>query len=387
MNAVPGFGESDWMFGRWSHVSDGVTHMAVAEESYPDNLRVDGSPPALCYQLASSSEIVCTGLGLTRPEERCGPGRLGDCAGTRIVQRTGDGVDPLHSIVAGDDYFCTIEGERRQVRCFGYHLDDHEDGDTANTVAFRGNFVVDMDNAVIQDVAFVGAARTTTCLVHGSSREVCCVGRRLGQAEAGSPSCRPIGSLSDVTAMASGLSNAPPAPQPAADQSDHFCFVFGDSGEIRCIGGGNEGQARPFHVGFDHVCSLYGQVVSPFLGSSDGDLLGCEASEAAIPPSDPGLSPPPADGFAHVTAGRAATCASRSNDVWCWGDEGLAGPEGLRRLTFPTTPRLMEAGLQHACAVTEDNELHCWGNPEAPTGLELMPGRAVCQTTPLSTCE
>lgn len=102
--------------------------------------------------------------------------------------------------------------------------------------------------------------------------------------------------------------------------------------------------------------------------------------------------------FVALSLGQSHGCASRfTGALYCWG-EGLSGALGNGTTTSAPIPmavesfngedrkvRLFDAGLYHSCAVTEENELYCWGysgNGQIGTGDIDSGGAASSALTP-----
>ncbi len=93
-----------------------------------------------------------------------------------------------------------------------------------------------------------------------------------------------------------------------------------------------------------------------------------------------GLKPSPVDGLENATAiavGESFACAVVSGgDVECWGDdndrgqlgrEPFEGQTGAERVVGPSDVREIAAGTVTACALTNNDEVWCWGSITDPS--------------------
>ena len=108
-------------------------------------------------------------------------------------------------------------------------------------------------------------------------------------------------------------------------------------------------------------------------GSRDGGLV---EPDARVPDGGGPLDAGSPDGggvvgIVAIAAGRAFTCALRSNGrVSCWGDNadnqlgdvGAASSEAAITIALPGRATAIAAGDAHACAILSDARLFCWGN-------------------------
>lgn len=74
------------------------------------------------------------------------------------------------------------------------------------------------------------------------------------------------------------------------------------------------------------------------------------------------------DGVSSVVAGAFSTCAVKSGEVFCWGDTPIDDATGERivapqpvKLAVGGTARAVDVQWFHACALTTDERVFCWG--------------------------
>jgi cysteine-rich repeat protein len=131
----------------------------------------------------------------------------------------------------------------------------------------------------------------------------------------------------------------------------HTCAVF-ETGDALCWGDGLLGQ----------------------LGTSDTQPVG----DDELPSTLPALEFP--DEVVLISSGSAHSCALLAhNDAFCWGSNafGQLGYGNLDHIgddesaaaggpiDLGTPPVQIDAGFFHTCALTESNEVRCWGNNDA----------------------
>jgi alpha-tubulin suppressor-like RCC1 family protein len=177
---------------------------------------------------------------------------------------------------------------------------------------------------------------------------------------------------SDVTAVAAG--------------NFHTCVI--KAGALWCWGNNDEGQlgiggdtpatstptpvqgmedVTAISAGANHTCALRRGELLCWGSNSQGQLGDpTRSSDIADKPSlVPGMR-----GASSVSAGGQHTCALRSEQVWCWGDnlKGQVGEGGVgrpvrepRRIIALEGISSLSAGLAHTCAI-QNGMPWCWGN-------------------------
>lgn len=130
--------------------------------------------------------------------------------------------------------------------------------------------------------------------------------------------------------------------------TQHTCALF-ETGDVHCWGDNAFGQ----------------------LGRGNTQALGDDEFPSTVPPVD---LPAPA---VHVTASGAHTCALlETNEVYCWGSNNFGElgygntdvigndelPSEVGSVEVGAPVVLLDAGFFHTCAVTQSNQVRCWGN-------------------------
>jgi alpha-tubulin suppressor-like RCC1 family protein len=132
---------------------------------------------------------------------------------------------------------------------------------------------------------------------------------------------------------------------------------------------------RQVSVGAGHACGVIADGRAYCWGSNESGELG----DGTIAESTAPVAVAGGYRFRSVSAGRAFTCGVTTEDrVYCWGHNpygelgiGTTGPEycfaGIECSTKPMRLagglrfRESSAGQDHACAVTTDSHVYCWG--------------------------
>lgn len=131
-------------------------------------------------------------------------------------------------------------------------------------------------------------------------------------------------------------------------------------------------SVRPLALGSESSCALSDGIVRCW-GEGDGGQLGDGLASDRLFPLPVAFNAVDA-GFTALALGRNHSCALRFTGVlYCWG-EGLSGALGSGGLVSVFQPlaidsfggesrkvRLFDTGRYHSCAVTEENDLYCWG--------------------------
>lgn len=168
------------------------------------------------------------------------------------------------------------------------------------------------------------------------------------------------------------------------------------------------GEAPSFEtvsIGASHLCGLAAGEVRCWGSGLFGGTGGPTAATGPFPEPLVALT-----GVREIAMGTEHSCARRATDVVCWGSDrfGLLGDE----MEYPTLPgtdpwrarpqpielaaptRDIDTGYYHACAVTLDGEVWCWGaNDHGNLGVPdtgercvttvLPDAPAACATTPV----
>lgn len=221
-----------------------------------------------------------------------------------------------------------------------------------------------------------------------------------------------------------GAGDAEPSPAgspqldtgPVAAGRAHRCALeysedSDDGGDLYCWGDNTYGQvgdgtttAQPAPVnvhdgvlqvalGADHTCAVLADLTLLCWGRNDAGQLGLGA--AGLPEPTPQAVPGLTD-LADVAAGGDSTCVVEDTGAArCWGSnsdgqigDGTAGPAPVATPTAVDTSPIgvgadllqIEVGARHACAVTDDLEVWCWGaddhgqlGDDAPAAGQSLP--------------
>ncbi|MDW8395439.1 MAG: RCC1 repeat-containing protein [Anaerolineae bacterium] len=225
----------------------------------------------------------------------------------------------------------------------------------------------------------ITAGAEHTCALSDRGEVFCWGDNREGQLGDGTP--KRVGGVSQVVGL----------PRPVRQFSAgswHTCAVLTDGSAV-CWGGGSFGKlgngewinssvpvavsglnrdVREVAVGGDHTCTVLSNNQVLCWGSNlDGQLGVRESGQSRVPANVVGLT-----GAAQaVAAGGSFTCAlTQANGVRCWGsnDYGVLGNAGTTDSLTPVdvaglsaSVRAVDAGVNHACAVTTGGRVRCWG--------------------------
>jgi alpha-tubulin suppressor-like RCC1 family protein len=295
---------------------------------------------------ALTGSVVCWGSN--------DAGQLGAPASAGgAARRTIEGLPPVAEISAGASHTCAL-ATSGQVHCWG-----------ANDAGQLGSAGGPAAKAVatLPEATSVRAGGNHTCAL-AKTGDVYCWGKNdEGQVGDGTTDDRatPTKVASDAVAIAAG--------------GKHTCAVMRD-GAVRCwglddwgqagLGGGARRSLAPAaatamdHLGADrivagaaHTCLLRGD--KTWCWGQLGDGVVDRSTDAITGPS----------------AGYACSRAERSGgELWCWGanEFGQLGTGAIAdQVAAPEAAHLVAvsdvagAGATHACAVTRDGTLWCWG--------------------------
>jgi alpha-tubulin suppressor-like RCC1 family protein len=288
-----------------------------AEESYKD---VSVSAHTTCA-VSTTSSIYCWGEG--------SDGQLGNGANADSVApveaelpSAGTGAD---TVTVGDGFACakTI-GD--QVYCWGRN--DSGQLGTGDTTA--SNVPVEVDAG--EDYAQISARADHVCgVIDGGSGVECWGAGTYGQLGDGSD--EPNLSPAPVPGLGSGLA--------AVATSDRTTCASSSTGDVWCWGERGPG------------------------------LLGDGAALVRALPETQGLGRV----YEDVAVMRRAQCALSEGKVYCWGDdadsrlgqgtvnEARVEPGEVQGLE-DVTVEAIDAGVSHACALSTEGEVYCWGAGE-----------------------
>jgi alpha-tubulin suppressor-like RCC1 family protein len=142
-------------------------------------------------------------------------------------------------------------------------------------------------------------------------------------------------------------------------------------------------------LGSHHACSLAGFTVYCWGSNRHGQLDMMTNGEPVLRPTDVGGS------WRAISAGSQHTCGVRDDGaLLCWGADDVGqssaaagggdvpAPHAVPLADGATaTFKRVEAGALHSCALTEQDELWCWGHQDqimkaSSTAVSIMPGMA-----------
>lgn len=161
----------------------------------------------------------------------------------------------------------------------------------------------------------------------------------------------------------------PGTPDPGTTGGNDAGYVFVD-GSIAQSDGADQtvyppssvalGEGFACVVGADHAVYCWGR--------NDVGQLGADPATLASTPTPTKVAGLPAAAQT-VSAGKDFACALVGEKVWCWGGNAknqlLAGASVASRFTPQITAEgsgSIAAAGQHACILTSDGFLHCWGD-------------------------
>lgn len=175
------------------------------------------------------------------------------------------------------------------------------------------------------------------------------------------------------------------------------CAIFAD-GRLQCWGSDEDEiltaantleGVRDVAFGSEHACALGGDGMVRCWGVNDAGQLGLAGAEGNRLSSDDPVLVEGLTGVAAIAAGESATCALLADGtVRCWGYLGTGRAEGAPSFggELPCCPgssldnvcmrgpqaiagledvRTLALGKEHACALTTDGRVLCWGGNRA----------------------
>lgn len=270
--------------------------------------------------------------------------------------------------------------------------------DTASDVAFDGRSDAPSDASVVLVAPWKGklsAIATSTCAIAGNGTVKCWGDDTYGT----------LGDGADLTMMP----NPNPMPEPAMGVSGaaslgggaYVQCAVGATGQTQCwgdcifgqfsssSGGGSfvaaststpsameqygfPGNVAKATAGLDYLCMLTRDGAAWCAGTNGSGQLGNDSMNPQVTPVEPGTNLP----FLDLSAAFAgvSTCGVSSADaVQCWGsnsagqlgggsDAGALTPIAVQGLGAGAKVTSVTTGDQHACALTSDGAVWCWGD-------------------------
>lgn len=320
--------------------------------------------------LTRDGSVLCWGENYAG---QLGIGRLfGSYARPTRVKELG-GI--VQAVAAGRSHTCALL-QSGELECWG----DNNDGQLGLEMVSTGGMVSPQRVRALRGKAVaVTAGVQHTCALTDRGEVFCWGNNEEGQ-------------LGDVTLMRQGaISRVIGLPRPARQLSAgdwHTCAVLTDGSAV-CWGEGDFGKlgdgtswlnsAVPVAVsglngglrevasGGHHTCAVLSNNQVLCWGSNlDGQLGTRRSGQSRAPTNVVGLT-----SAAQVAAGGSFTCAlTQADSVRCWG-ANFSGQLGNAGTTDSATPvdvvglsagaRAVDAGPNHACAITAGGGVRCWG--------------------------
>ena len=306
---------------------------------------------------------------------------------------------PQQVVAAGTYQTCAIDIDR-QLSCWGYCAN----GQIGNVGSCTGSSCTTtnpncrstpVNLTAVPNAVAVATGSSHTCAVNNSNQLFCWGSnnyRQLGNATlvtySDYPNPQRVTALSNVVAVAAGYY--------------HTCAVTNSSGSgyVDCWGNNTSGQignsttnspvTDPYRIsvlsgkavavaaGAGHTCALNNEGRIWCWGNNAQGQIGNSVVSPTSTTYVLTLYEIPTSGLRNravaIAAGGYHTCAlSDDGKVWCWGRNN----EGQLGLGDNVTPRTspssipyfnnnaavaIAAGSNHTCAITENNELLCWGS-------------------------
>lgn len=294
---------------------------------------------------------TCEPIGFCSfPDPACAPSgrRYGEHADASHRDRcVVDDGGCIRSLASGGAHSCVVAGDAT-IWCWGAN-----DAGQLGSGGFASSAVpvqvIDEMGRPFTDAVDVDAGFDFTC-ARRVDRSLWCWGngRRLGAGVAGpEPHPQRVVKAEGVTLAAVHV----------AAGSTHACAVSDDS-SVWCWGANDETQ----------------------LG--DGSMVGEQLVAAPVRWADSARF----DGALRVAAGSQFSCATRADNMWCWGNNrfvqlGLpGGPDSSPSpvVTLSSSVTALSAGGGHGCAIDADRIAWCWGRAEdGQIGEPGLPGVGV----------
>jgi alpha-tubulin suppressor-like RCC1 family protein len=285
------------------------------------------------------------------------------------------GLTDTTSVHAGDDFVCAVHGTSGQVACWGSdRYGQLGDGTTSATPVLTPQPVPNLANVVE-----LSAGRQSVCarvVPPSPSRPpaVVCWGAGFG-------SKLTVVGPQDAVQVSTGELTA--------------CALMAKPGTIECWGGNGNATTLPgisdavqVGLGRGYGCAVRSTGEVMCWGANDQGQLGIGTSDTMQHPTP--VAVVGLNGAVEVSANWNGTCARNgAGDVVCWGTEYLGGNAGAFAASLITAPGFNVAGVtattvstgwEHACAITNSQQVVCWGDDSAG---ELGDGAVLFSATPV----
>lgn len=243
------------------------------------------------------------------------------------------GPDSYYDLAAGSHHTCAVL--RGRLSCWGSNVDGQVGQDPLSSSQDVATPVTPDTSRIWKQVA---CGNSHSCALTEAGQVLCWGSNVYGQLGDGTTNAHHNPAQVDLPARATAI---------RAD-GEHSCALL-EEGDLYCWGRNGSGQ----------------------LGQQDeADTNSLELSPVRLGTAD--------QTFSALFTGTEHTCAISGGTLYCTGNNqlgqlglGSGAPISRRRLTAIDEPRDFVAGAgstQHSCAITERNQLYCWGD-SAYSGL------------------
>ncbi|MBX3233637.1 MAG: hypothetical protein KIT84_21055 [Labilithrix sp.] len=177
-----------------------------------------------------------------------------------------------------------------------------------------------------------------------------------------------------LTADATGVSDAVSV-RGGGGSSASFCVVHRDGTGSCMTASAPDVPASPEKVsGLSALTTIEPGGVHKCALTKDGRVVcwggNMSGQTGMLTRSDPAGAPPLLEGATSLSAGSAFSCAVKDGRPYCWGSNGSRQVSGalVPSVEAPVVARdiagvrRVEAGVYHACAVTDAGRVRCWGD-------------------------
>lgn len=314
--------------------------------------------------LNSSGEVYCWG------NNEVGQLGIGKNSEVELIPQKVPGLNSVTSLSVGFGHNCAITG--KMIYCWGQN-GNGKLGNGSDQPETKPTLVKGLNNAVS-----IFAGRVNTCAIDASFNAYCWGDNKTGILGNGSKE------LSVTPVQVKNLSNV----KQIVSGSNHSCAITND-GSTYCWGDNTNGQlgligvteslvpmlvstlpkAQSITAGSGHSCILTQENKIFCWGYGEQGQIGNGKNEIASTPSEVNLT----SQAKSIQAGRFHTCAYISTkQIYCWGS-GESGQLGNGSTTNVNIPNLVKSDTKfkklgtlstissHTCALTESNNLSCWG--------------------------
>ena len=324
-----------------------------------------GGPPrasAVCGECETCTSGACT------PRE---DGAACGCEGDVCESGTCATAVPVQRVFAGQIHTCAVTPEA--LHCWGSdRVGQTTVGDTT-----------DVPTRIAEGLWSTGACGTDfTCALGVFGERRCHGWNDSGQIGNGTSGDEVVGPTESEEPALNGIDSG----------WSHSCAI-GEDGRIYCWGHNRNGELGPDDIGggvpsprvlapddrFDqiatggfHDCALRTDGRILCWGLNESGELGTGDFDDRTAPTEVGcIEEGCVDDWSAIAAGDFFSCAIRAGELYCWGGGAQGqlgtGPMSLADFARPLGPieggpyAIIAGGGSHACAITADGALACWG--------------------------